>query len=173
MKVPADRANVISEFWRIEHRHGTRTRQINIQYFRDASRPRCHDHDPVRQEDRFWYAMSNEQNGDLLLAPDSQQLKIHRFARHRIQCAKWLVHEQQTGFMHERATYADALRHASGQLRWISILKARQTDHCQQGAGAPFSSIPVEALNFCWNANVCEDRAPGKQYRRLKDQAQI
>ena len=50
------------------------------------------------------------------LAPEALELVVQHVARHRVERAERLVHEQDVGLLRERARQGDALAHAAGQL---------------------------------------------------------
>ena len=49
-------------------------------------------------------------------APELLELVVQQVARHRVERAERLVHEQHVGVLRERAGERDALAHAAGQL---------------------------------------------------------
>ncbi len=64
-----------------------------------------------------------------LLAPDPQQFEIHLLARHGVERAERLVHQQEPRVLHERAHDRGALLHAAGKLERIALREFAQADH--------------------------------------------
>jgi hypothetical protein len=87
--------------------------QVDIDDFNNASRPRSHDHNAIRQQDCFRDAMRDVQGGFAAVHPEP--LDVHRdlLARERVERAERLVHQQQARVMHQRATNGNTLPHAA------------------------------------------------------------
>src|SRR5207302_10352308 len=85
--------------------------------------------------------------GDRLgrLAPDALQLEVHGLARHRVERAERLVHQQQRGVVDQRAGQRHALPHASRQLVRILVLESGEADQRQELARASTIRRPVES----------------------------
>ena len=93
-----------------------------------ASRPgsRRHDEDTIGEKHRFLNAVGHEQHGFLALFPDAQELQIELVARHRVERAERLVHQQQLRIGHQGAAQRNALLHAAGKLVRIHLFETFQ-----------------------------------------------
>lgn len=68
-----------------------RMRQVDCDIGDDAPWTTRHDDDSVSEKHGFGNAVGNEDDQFWLLGRDRQELVLHRFARHRVESAKWLV----------------------------------------------------------------------------------
>jgi hypothetical protein len=68
--------------------------QIDIDDFDDASRPRSHHDDAVRQQDGFRDAMRDVQRGLATVHPEPLDVHRNLLARERVERAERLVHQQ-------------------------------------------------------------------------------
>ena len=91
----ADAGDEPAEFRRVLHVERARPRQIDSDHVDDAARSRRHHHHAVGQIDRLGNAVGHQQNGLAALAPDALQLFVHALARHRVERAERLVHQQE------------------------------------------------------------------------------
>ena len=98
----------------------------------DPPRPRRQQHDPVGQEHRLADRMGDEQDGLARLHPDALQLQIHLVARHGVERAERLVHQQDFGIVGERAGDRRALPHAARQLARPAPLETRDADEIDE-----------------------------------------
>ena len=74
--------------------------------------------------------------GEVALAPDAQKLERHVVARHGVERAERLVHQQQRRVEQQRAAERGALLHAARQLARQLVAEAFQPRHVQQLLGA-------------------------------------
>src|SRR5262249_52590671 len=112
----AEMTNQAVERLILGHRNGPRPRKIDYEFVNYGRRTTAHDHNAVREECRFADAMGDEDHrltGDL---PNPLQLDRPFAARDRVQCAEWLIHQQDAGIVHKRPANRDALPHAPRQL---------------------------------------------------------
>ena len=73
--------------------------------------------------------------GEVALAPDAQQLERHLVARHRVERAERLVHQQERRIEQQRAAERGALLHAARQLARQLLGEPVQARHLEQLAG--------------------------------------
>ena len=86
---------------------------------------------PIREEDRLIEIMRDEHDGDVDLAPDFQQMRLHAGACLRVECAEGLVHQQNTRLIGERAHNRHPLLHAARQLMRIRFGEFFEPDQLQ------------------------------------------
>ena len=123
---------------RIElHLHRARPRQVDRQHAGDAPGPRRHDHHAVGEQDRLRDAVGDEQDGLAPLVPDAQQLQAHLLARHGVQRAERLVHQEQARIGQQRPADGHALLHAARQLARVLASRSRP------GRSAPAGRRPA------------------------------
>ena len=60
-----------------------------------------------------------------------EQLQVEALARHLVERAERLVHQQQRGRERERARDRDALLHAAGELPRMVVVEARELDEVE------------------------------------------
>jgi len=75
--------------------------------------PRRHDQHAVGEKDGLRNAVRDEDDGLAALEPDALQIQIHLLARHGVERAEGLVHQQERGVVDERPDDGDALLHAA------------------------------------------------------------
>ena len=73
-------------------------------------------HDAVGQEHGLGDRVGDEHDGRLRGLGDPLQLEVHLVARHRVERAERLVHEQDLGVVAQGPGDGDALAHAAGEL---------------------------------------------------------
>ena len=61
------------------------------------------------------------------LLPDREQLEVEPLARHLVERAERLVHQQEGGLERERARDRDALLHAAGELPRVVVARSRSS----------------------------------------------
>src|SRR5690606_11519558 len=79
----------------------------------DPARPGRQDHDPVGQEDRFLYAVGDEDDRGGCIEPDFLYQPVHLLAGEAVERAKRLVHQKHGGLQGKRADNRGALLHAA------------------------------------------------------------
>ena len=117
--------------------------------------------------------MRHQEHRLAALVPDPQQLEVHRLARHGVERAERLVHQQQRRLVHERAADADALLHAARQLVRVLALEAREPDQPQIRSCARLELDAVAVLDLDRQHHVLEHVPPRQQHRRLEDDADV
>ena len=98
----------------------------------DAAGPGRHDDHAVGEEDRLGNRVGDEHDGLPRLPPDAQQLEVHELARHGVERAEGLVHQEQRRVVDERAGDGHALAHAARQLVRVLVLEALEADQLEQ-----------------------------------------
>ena len=79
--------------------------------------------------------MGDEHDGLARLLPDPQELEIHELARHGVERAEGLVHEEERGIVHEGPGNGHALPHASRKLVRIFVLESLEADEPEEVHG--------------------------------------
>ena len=145
--------------------------QVHIDHPVDATRSRRHDDDAVRQKHGFGHAVRDEHDRRVGLRPDVQQLAVEALARHLIQRAEGLVHQEHRWPERQGAGDADTLLHAARELPGIAIGKLCQSDQVQECRGALTPLIGGDAHDLQRELNVPRDRPPLVEHRLLKHDA--
>ncbi len=97
--------------------------------------------------------------------PDALQLQVHVLARHRVQRAEGLVHQQHRGVVQQRPADRGALLHAAGQARQGTCF-SKPLSPTMSISCAPASARGPWAYGAFRPAAGCfEHRAPGQQHR--------
>ena len=152
--------------------HGSRAarpRQVDRDHLRDAPRPRRHHDDARREEDRFGDRVRDEDDRRAAGLPDAQELDVESLARHLVERAERLVHEQERGIEGERARDRDALLHAAGELpRWCSR-EALKLDELEHLVDPLLPALLVPARELERQGDVLRDRAPLVEHCILED----
>ena len=114
----------------------------------DAPRPRRHDDEMRAEEQRLFDRMGDEE--DLLAGarPDVDEQLLHLLARHAVERAERLVHQQDGGVGSERAGDADALAHAAGQFVRRGVGEVLQADQAQKLERALAALLSSNAREF-------------------------
>ena len=133
-----------------------RPRQVDVDDLADAPGPRRHHEDPVGEEHRLGDAVGDEDDGLACSRPDAQQLEVHRLARHRVERAEGLVHQQQRRVVHERAAMRDALLHAARELVRVLVLEALEADQPQSARARAWRTRAVAAQDLDRQQHVVE-----------------
>ena len=79
--------------------------------------------------------MRDQQDRLAGLVVDALELEIHALARHGIEGAERLVHEDDLRIVHQRPADGGALLHAAGELPGILVLEVLEPRHGEQLAG--------------------------------------
>jgi hypothetical protein len=169
----ADRRDEAAELGRVLHRQSARPGQVDVDHVDDAPGPGRHDHDAIGQVDRLRDAMGDQEDVLPALQPDALELAVHVFARHGIERAERLVHEQDRRIVDEGAADADALLHAARKLVRVFALEAGQADHLDVFARDGFEHRAVALLDLDRHHHVLDDGAPGQENRRLEHDAEL
>ena len=117
--------------------------------------------------------MRHEDHGRPGLRPDSEQLHVEALARHLVECAERLVHEQELRRERQRPRNRDPLLHPARQLPRVVLLEAGEldeVDHLADTRGTP-RAVPAEHLER--QRDVLRHRPPVVEHRRLEDDAVV
>ena len=106
-------------------------RQVDVDDRADPARPRRHDDDPRRQEDRLGDGVGDEHDRRPGPLPDLEQLEVHPLAGHLVEGPERLVHEQDRRVDGERAGDRHALLHAARQLPRVVAGEVGQLDEAE------------------------------------------
>ena len=155
------------------HVERARPRQGDRDRVHDPSRPRRHDQDAVGEEDRLGDRMGDEEHGLAPLEPDALELEVHALARHGVERAERLVHEQHGGIVDEAAGDRDALLHAARELPGIAVLEALEPDEGEELERARPHPLASQPLHVDRQQHVVEHGAPGEEHGRLEDDADV
>ena len=96
--------------------------------------------------------------------PDREQLEVEALARHLVECAERLVHQQKRGLERESARDRRTLLHAAGELPGMVVAEALELDeveHLRHARPAPLL-LPAEHLER--QRDVLRDRAPVEEH---------
>ena len=104
-----------------------RGRSIAISSTIFARGGRHHQH-TVREPDRFFDAVRDEEHRLARLEPQQLEVVADLRARDRVERAEGLVHQQHRRLMDQRARNRDALPHAPGELMRIPVGGLRDAD---------------------------------------------
>ena len=105
------------------------------------------------------------------LTPHAQQFQVELVARHRVERAKRLVHEEQRRIEQQRAAQGGALLHAAGQLARELLAEVSEPYEPQQRIGAGPVLGALQARQLGGQQDVLDDAAPPEEHRRLEDHA--
>ena len=139
----------------------------------DAPRARRHDDHALGEEHRLGDRVRDEHDRRARLRADADQLGLHALARHLVQRAEGLVHQQQRRPAREGAGDRDALLHPARELARAVLGEVGQPDELEQleRLRAPLRlADPVQAER---QLDVALHRAPLEQPRRLEGDAVV
>jgi len=117
--------------------------------------------------------MGYENDRILACLPDAQELTLHVCPGQFIQGAERFIHEQDLRIHSQGASDSDALLHATGELSWILVLKAPQTNQVNQllRQGPPLGLWHPTIL---WpKLNIADGGQPGEKGWVLENHAAI
>ena len=105
------------------------------------------------------------------LAPEALELVVQQVARHRVERAERLVHQQHVGVLRQRPRERDALAHAAGELVRPLVAEARRgcTSSSSSSALGRRSALPTPA-SFSGELDVAARREPREQRGLLEHQ---
>jgi len=105
------------------------------------------------------------------LAPDAQQLEVHLVARHGVQRAEGLVHEENRRIQYQRATQRGPLLHAARELGGVLLGEAGEAGRPQELPG-PLAIVGAPAAGeIHGQEDIVQQPAPAEQHRRLENHA--
>ena len=131
-----------------------------------AMRPglECSAIDAVAEIDRLLEVVRDEQHGRVPLGGDAQHLVLQRLARHGVERAERLVHQQHGRVLRQAARDLQPLLHAARELRGILLGVVGEADLGEQRRDA---RLPRSAAGtphrLQRQADIAGDRAPGQQ----------
>jgi len=117
--------------------------------------------------------MGDQHNRLASLVVDALQFQVHALARHGIERAEGLVHEDDLRIVHQRPADGGALLHAAGELPGILGLEILEPRHGQELAGPGEMGLPVELAHLDRHHHVAQHRTPRQEHRILEDDAHI
>ncbi len=117
--------------------------------------------------------MRHEQDGLLVLVPDTLQVEVQLVAGQRVERAERLVHEQQPRIVNERAADGDPLAHAAGEFERVLVLAPGQADQVQELARTLLVVLHAQAPELGLNENIGQHAPPIHEQVLLKDYSQI
>src|SRR5262245_51351951 len=136
----------------------------------DASGPRGHYHDPLREIDRLEHRMGDEHDGLAERLPERQQVIVEAKARDLVERRKRLVHKQELRLGDESARDRGAHLHATGELARIALRESGKTDARERRIDARWR-VRLEPGKLQRQAHVRSHRRPGHQRRLLEYEA--
>ena len=125
-----------------------RLRQVDLDDPRDPAGPRAHHDDARREEDRLGDRVGDEDDGRAAGLPDPQELEVEPLARHLVERAERLVHQQELRVERERPGDRDAHLHPARELPGMVVLEAGEldeVDHLPDALGAA-AAVPAGEL---------------------------
>ena len=150
----------------------SRVRQVDVDGAGDPAGPRAHDDHARGQEDRLRDRVGDEDDGRAELLPDREQLEVQPLARHLVERAERLVHQQERRLERERARDRDALLHAARELPRMVVGEADELDELEHLLDPLLAlrAIPAEELERharCSSRRCASRRArrPGRRSR--------
>src|SRR5215470_709367 len=150
-----------------------RARQIDRNDAIDRAGPRAHDHDPRREEHGLGDAMGDEQRGGAGFAPDLEQLQVEPLARHLVECAERLVHQQNGRVEREGPRDRHPLLHPPGELPRIVVAEPLEADQTQERARALASLLEGAAGQLERQPDILDHRPPIVEHGGLEDDAVV
>ena len=105
--------------------------QVDLDDAGDPAGARAHHDDARREEDRLGDRVRDEDDRRGELLPDREQLQVQALARHLVERAERLVHQEQRRLERERARDRDALLHAAGELPGVVVAEPLQLDELE------------------------------------------
>ena len=117
--------------------------------------------------------MRDEDDGAAALLPDPQQLEVQALARHLVESAERLVHQEQRRRKRERTGDRNPLLHSAGELPRVVLLEALQLHEVDQLLDPldPLPAVPAEDLER--QPDVLLHGAPVEEHSVLEDDAVV
>jgi len=134
--------------------------EVDVDDLGDPTWPGRHDDDAVRQEHRLGDRVGDEDDRRAGLGLDADQLRLHVLARHLVQGAERLVHQQDPWSHGQRPGDGDPLLHPAGQLPRTVPREVVQVHELEQLARplAAATRAPAEQLER--QLDIGRDGAP-------------
>ena len=139
----------------------------------DPPGPRRHHDHALGQEHRLGDRVRDEHDRRARLRADPDQLGLHALARHLVQRAERLVHQQQRRPARERAGDRHALLHAAGELARVVPGEVGEADELEQLERLRAALAPCPARAGQRQLDVALHRAPLEQPGLLEGDAVV
>src|ERR1017187_6376657 len=134
------------------------------------------DDNAIRQHHRLFDIVGHEKDTtsrDLLAQPELHQFTTQVLRREHVERGKWLVHEQDFRLNRQGAREPHTLLHATGELLWVGILEAFQTDRIQRVERLPTPFALRHPQSQQWHFDVFGHSQPRKQREALKHNGDV
>ncbi len=145
---------------------GARLRQVDRDELCDPPRPRRHHDDAGREEDGLGDRVGDEDDGRARRLPDPQELHVEALARHLVERAERLVHQQERRVEGERPRDRDALLHPARELPRMVVLEALQLDELEHLRDAVAAALLAPARRARAGARCSSRRCASRRGRR-------
>lgn len=143
-----------------------RIREGHVVDVRDVGRRAGrHDADAAAEQQRFLDVVGDKNDGFVGFLPNPLKLLLHGAARHRVERAERLIHEQDGRIVRQHAGQLNALLHAAGQLARELALVSLKTDQRNVLVGNLAALGRRDTLHAQAELYVLPDREPGEQGR--------
>ena len=151
-----------SAFSRVESWSRGRAKGTSISCARRPGFDCKRDH-PVAEVDRLFEIVGDEHDGDAGGGDEARHLVLQAMPGHGVERAERLVHQEDRRLLRQAARDLQALLHAAGELRRVSLGVGGEADRAQQLADAG-SALPLRhADRLQRQRHVAGDGAPGQQ----------
>ena len=153
-----------------------RLRQRHRKIRANVARIPPQNHNAIGQQHGFLNIVRNQKHrlrGHGLLGPKLQQFAAQVLSRQHVERRERLIHKENFGLNHQRASESDALPHSARKLLGISRLKSVQADHVQHLHAAFAALSRRHAARLQRSFNILKNREPGKQREALKDDRDV
>ena len=139
----------------------------------DATGARRHDDHAVGEQDRLLDGMGHEHHRQPGALPQLQQLLLQALARHGVQRAERLVHQDHLGVVGQHARDRHALLHPARQLMRIGIGELRQADHLHEAVRGGKHLSAGQPARLGPERDIAPHRQPGEERVVLEHHAAI
>ena len=137
--------------------------QMNVEHLRDTAGVGVERDDTVAEIDRFLKIVRNEHDRRLAHGDQPQDFILQCLARHGIECAERLVHQQYCRLLREAACDLHTLLHAAGKLRRIMSGMIGEADLGEQFLDARATLRGGHVVGFQRQRDIAGGGAPGQQ----------
>ena len=132
--------------------------------------PAREQHDPIAEPHRLAHVVGHEDHGLARLAPHGLELVVEAVARHGVERAERLVHQQHLGVLRERAGERDPLAHAARELVRSRLGEVAEVHHLEQLSVRVRRSSRADPAQLQRELDVAPRRQPREQRRLLEHQ---
>src|SRR5581483_4637332 len=121
-----------------------RPREGNVENRLDGSGGASRHHgDPVGEQNRLVDVVGDEEHSLPTSTPDAGELLLHNVARLRVERTKRLIHQKDTGVIHEDTGNLKSLPHAARKLIGLIVLETFKADKTDRlGNDGPVVLVP-------------------------------